>query len=112
MNDAEQARKRATATYDAAADAYDDPANALWDGFGRRTIERIGRRPGERVLDVCCGSGASAIPAAQAVGTKGSVLGIDLSTKLLDLARGKAKAAGLANVELRGGDMLDLQLPD
>jgi ubiquinone/menaquinone biosynthesis C-methylase UbiE len=108
----DDAKARATATYDAAADAYDDAANTFWDRFGRRTIDRLQLRPGERVLDVCCGSGASAIPAAEAVGPMGSVLGIDLATKLLDLARAKAVARGLANVEFRTGDMLRLGLPD
>lgn len=107
-----EAKAKATATYNAAADAYDDPANSFWARFGRRTIDRLRLAPGECVLDVCCGSGASAIPAAQAVGPKGSVLGIDLAAKLLDLARAKAAAGGLANVEFRTGDMLRLGLPD
>jgi hypothetical protein len=32
------AKARATATYNAAADSYDDPANSFWERFGRRTI--------------------------------------------------------------------------
>jgi len=101
------ARQRALTTYDAAADRYDDPANSFWDRFGRRTVERLGLRPGERVLDVCCGSGASALPAAQAVGATGRVLGVDLSERLLALARRKAAEAGLAQCEFRAGDLLD-----
>jgi ubiquinone/menaquinone biosynthesis C-methylase UbiE len=107
----DDARARAAATYDAAADAYDDPANSFWARFGRRTIERLALRDGEHVLDVCCGSGASAIPAAEAVGARGSVLGVDLAERLLRLARAKAHGKGLRNVEFRAGDMLDLGLP-
>jgi ubiquinone/menaquinone biosynthesis C-methylase UbiE len=102
---------RAAATYNAAADAYEDTANSFWDRFGRRTIERLALERGANVLDVCCGSGASAIPAAQAVGTEGSVLGVDLAQGLLDIARGKAALRGLQNVEFRAADMLDLGLP-
>jgi ubiquinone/menaquinone biosynthesis C-methylase UbiE len=105
------AQARASATYNAAADFYDDAANAFWDRFGRRTIERLHLSPGARVLDVCCGSGASAIPAAEAVGPKGSVVGVDLAERLLDLARTKARDRGLHHVEFRMGDMLDLRLP-
>ena len=112
MNPTDDARARASATYNAAADAYDDAANSFWDRFGRRTIERLDLKRGGVVLDVCCGSGASAIPAAQAVGPQGSVLGIDLAEKLLEIARTKAKAGGLENVEFRIGDMLDLGLPE
>jgi ubiquinone/menaquinone biosynthesis C-methylase UbiE len=105
------AKARATATYNAAADSYDDTANSFWERFGRRTIERLHLQPGARVLDVCCGSGASAIAAAQKVGPEGFVLGIDLAEKLLERARSKATKHGLLNVEFRVGDMLDLRVP-
>jgi SAM-dependent methyltransferase len=65
---------------------------------------------GGRVLDVCCGSGASAIPAADAVGPQGFVLGVDLVDNLLTLARAKAKEPRSLNTEFRVGDLLDLQL--
>jgi ubiquinone/menaquinone biosynthesis C-methylase UbiE len=107
----EDARTRAAATYNAAADAYDDPANSFWDRFGGATIERLHVPRGARVLDVCCGSGASAIPAAEAVAPEGSVIGIDLAENLLALARAKAKKRGLRNIEFRSGDMLNLGLP-
>ncbi len=111
MNRLDEARDRATSTYNAAADSYDDAANSFWDRFGRRTIEQLDLRRGADVLDVCCGSGASAIPAAQAVGPEGTVLGVDLAQRLLEAARAKAGGRGLQNVEFRVGDMLDLGLP-
>jgi ubiquinone/menaquinone biosynthesis C-methylase UbiE len=107
----EDARNSAAAAYEAAADHYDDPTNAYWERAGRRTIERLGLGPGARVLDVCCGSGASAIPAAERVGPSGSVLGVDLAENLLALARAKARSRGLAHAEFRAGDMLELGLP-
>jgi hypothetical protein len=66
MTTPEDAKARAAATYNAAADFFDDPANSFWDRFGRATIERLRPRPGERFLDVCCGGGASALAAAEA----------------------------------------------
>jgi len=105
------AKARAISTYDAAADSYDNPANSFWERFGRRTIERLHLQPGARVLDVCCGSGASAIPAAEKVGPEGFVLGVDLAEKLLERGRSKATKRGLQNLEFRVGDMLDLRLP-
>jgi ubiquinone/menaquinone biosynthesis C-methylase UbiE len=107
----DEVRAKAAATYNAAADRYDDPANIFWERFGRSTVERLRLAPGLRVLDVCCGSGASALPAAVLVGPTGSVLGIDLAEKLLGLARTKAAERGLENTEFRLGDMLDLRLP-
>ena len=107
----DEAKARATITYNAAADSYDDPENSFWERFGRRTIERLNLRPGTRVLDVCCGSGASAIPAADKVGPEGFLLGVDLAEKLLERARSKATKRGLHNLEFRLGDMLNLGLP-
>lgn len=112
MNDHEQAMARATAAYNAAADHFDHPANTFWDRYGRATIERLGLQPGAIVLDVCSGSGASAIPAAERVGPLGRVLGVDLADNLLRLARTKALRAGLANIEFRTGDFLSLGLAD
>jgi ubiquinone/menaquinone biosynthesis C-methylase UbiE len=105
------AQARAAATYDAAADHFDHEANSFWDRFGRRTLQHAGVGPGARVLDACCGSGASAIPAAQAVGRTGSVLGVDLSERLLERARTKAAAAGSHHATFRRADVLDLGLP-
>jgi len=107
----DDARSKAAATYNAAADRYDDPANAFWERFGRATVDRLHLAPGSRVLDVCCGSGASALPAAAAVGSEGSVVGIDVATNMLELARAKAARQGLRNIEFREGDLLGLQLP-
>ena len=98
---------RAATTYNAASDYYDDPANSFWERFGRRTVARLDLSPGTRILDVCCGSGASAIPAAETVGSGGFVLGVDLAENLLELARRKAKQCGLRNLAFSAGDMLD-----
>jgi ubiquinone/menaquinone biosynthesis C-methylase UbiE len=108
----EDAKVRAAATYDAASDSYDHPANSFWNRYGRRTVERLQLQPGARILDVCCGSGASAIPAAETVGASGHVLGIDLAENLLALARRKAEQRGLGHVDFRIGDMLDLRLAE
>ena len=112
MPTTDEARAKAAATYNAAADSYDDPQNSFWARFGRSTIDKLNLQPGQRLLDVCCGSGASAIPAAEKVGPDGFVLGVDLSEKLLALARAKADKRQLHNIEFRVGDMLDLRLPD
>src|ERR1700752_5245724 len=112
MSELEDAKKKAATTYNAASDYYDHPANTFWERYGRRTVERLGLAPGERVLDVCCGSGASAIPAAEIVGTDGAVVGVDLAENLLDLARAKAKQRGLKNIHFQSGDLMHLALED
>lgn len=107
----EEAIARITSTFNSAADSFDAPALSFWHRFGQKTIDRLSLNPGNRVLDVCCGTGASAIPAAKYVGSTGSVLGVDLSERLLNLARTKAKDQGLANIEFQVGDFENLGLP-
>jgi SAM-dependent methyltransferase len=101
----------AAAAYNAAADRYDDPRLSFWERFGRRTIERLGLEPGMRVLDVCCGSGASALVAAERVGPAGRVLGVDLAANLVSRARVKARIRRLDNVEFQVGDFERLDVP-
>ena len=112
MTTPDDAKAKAATTYNAAADYYDDPANSFWERFGRATVERLRLPLGSRVLDVCCGTGASALPAAEMVGPQGFVLGIDLAANLLELARTKAAKRGLMNTQFRVGDLLDMHLSD
>ena len=107
----ETARLKAESTYNSAADTFDAEPLGFWDRTGRRTVERLALQSGAHVLDVCSGTGASAIPAAEAVGPQGSVLATDLSASLLALGRAKAGAAGLQNVDFLRADMTALGLP-
>jgi ubiquinone/menaquinone biosynthesis C-methylase UbiE len=103
---------RASRTYGAAADHYRRAALSFWDRFGAATVSRLRLAPGGTVLDLCCGAGASAIPAARAVGPGGSVLGIDVAAPLLELARARAADEELANIGFRLGDATRTGLPD
>ena len=96
---------RYAAVYDAAADWFDAAPLAFWDHTGTRTVDLIRLRPGETVLDVGCGTGASALRASRQVGSEGQVVGIDVAERLLARARAKAKDLGLSNVEFRHLDM-------
>jgi SAM-dependent methyltransferase len=54
--------------------------------------------PGERVLDVGCGPGATALPIAAAVGATGHVTGIDIAEPMLGLLRQRIAAQGIINL--------------
>jgi ubiquinone/menaquinone biosynthesis C-methylase UbiE len=101
-------RNGAAAVYDVAADYFEAAALSCWDRFSRRTVDRLRLPRGARVLDVCCGCGGSAVPAAEAVGATGRVLGIDLADGLIARARLKAARGNLTNVEFRVGDLATL----
>jgi SAM-dependent methyltransferase len=55
--------------------------------FGQLALEEAAPRPGERVLDVGCGTGQTTADLARAVGPQGHVLGVDVSETLLAVAR-------------------------
>ena len=65
---------------------------------------------GDRVLDVGCGFGDTAIKLAQRVGPTGEVVGIDCCDAFLDYARRDAQASGLANLSFMRGDA-EIALP-
>jgi len=102
-------RARVAATYTAAADHFD--SLPFWHHFGRRTVDRLRLQPGARVLDLCCGTGASALPAAEAVGPRGSVLGVDLTDALVQQARARAAALGLGQATFQCADVESLTFP-
>ena len=104
--------RRAARTYGAAADHYSMPALGFWDRFGTATVSGLPLAAGHAVLDLCCGAGASAIPAARIVGPTGRVIGIDVAEPLLEIARARAAVEGLANIEFRYGDATRTMLPD
>lgn len=92
------------AVFDAAKAEYAEVAPLIWDPAGQCTVEFAKPAPGERVLDACCGAGASAIPAAEAVGPGGAVDAVDLAAGLLAQGRERAAAAGLSNIAFHEAD--------
>src|SRR3989449_7301409 len=62
--------------------------------LGERAMDRAGIAPGERVIDVGCGCGDTTIALGGRVGPAGLVLGIDISSPMLERAAQTARAAG------------------
>ncbi len=84
--------------------AFQDAIDRQIGPLGRLAMERVGVQRGERVLDVGCGCGHTTLEIARRVGPDGSVLGIDLSTAMLEQLSTSVRAAGLANVRTLNGD--------
>ena len=79
--------------------------------LGRMAMERAAIRLGERVLDVGCGCGDTTLELAKRVGREGSVVGIDVSTPMLERALESARAAEIANVAFWNADAQTHPLP-
>ncbi|MGD1837912.1 MAG: class I SAM-dependent methyltransferase [Nitrososphaeraceae archaeon] len=95
-------------TYNCASDHYDDSPLSFWNYHSNKTIQYLHLQKGFTVLDLGCGSGASAIVSAKKVGNSGKVIGIDIAEKMLDLARKKAEDNNLVNIEFINRDMTNL----
>ena len=92
--------------FDRVAKQYDS-TEALFSGpIAARLVSVAGVRPGDRVLDVGCGTGSALIRAAVDAGPGGHVTGVDASQRMLDGARAKAAEAGVS-VTLVTGDAVD-----
>lgn len=75
--------------------AYNDWLDERTEAYGRAALEAAAPWPGEAVLDIGCGAGATSFELARAVGPGGAVTGIDISAPLLGRARERAAALGL-----------------
>jgi SAM-dependent methyltransferase len=74
----------------------------------RTAFRKIGMKPGWRVIDCGCGPLGALAVMAEMVGPKGRVVGIDFSEPAVQRARSIASTLGLDNVEVRVGDVHDV----
>lgn len=100
------------------ADTPVNPNKALWEKgdftriassmrrSGESLVDGLGIRPGMKVLDLGCGDGTTAIPAAR-LGAQ--VLGVDIASNLVRAGNRRARDEGVANCRVVEGDACDLQ---
>jgi ubiquinone/menaquinone biosynthesis C-methylase UbiE len=99
-----------------------NPNQALWEKgdftciaatmreSGEALVQRIGVKKGMQVLDLGCGDGTTALPAAK---LGADVVGVDIARNLVDAGNKRAAEHGLTNLKFQQGDATNLQgLPD
>jgi SAM-dependent methyltransferase len=79
--------------------------------LGLAAMDRLGPAPGDAVLDIGCGCGDTSLELAARVGPGGRVTGLDVSAPMLEVARGRAEAAGAQNLAFRQADVQVADLP-
>ena len=95
-----------------------NPNKALWEkgdftriassmrGSGEALVNGLNIRRGTKVLDLGCGDGTTALPAAR---LGADVLGVDIAANLVEAGRQRAAAEGLANCRFQEGDASNLE---
>ena len=86
----EERYQRFAATYDGTMSWLDDIRDA--------SFEHLGLKPGESVLDLGCGTGISFERLHREVGPEGRIIGVELSSEMLKLARQRVELKGWTNV--------------
>src|SRR5215469_15658934 len=95
-----------------------NPNKALWEKgdftriaasmreSGEALVNGLGIHAGLEVLDLGCGDGTTALPAA---GLGANVLGVDIASNLVAAGNARARSLGVANCRFQEGDATDLR---
>ncbi len=97
------------AVFHRVADTYDNVGVPWFRPIAAGLIAELAVQPGERALDIGCGRGAALMPLADAVGPTGTVLGIDLAPRMVQLTA--ADIADRPHVQVQLGNATAPNLP-
>jgi SAM-dependent methyltransferase len=103
--------ERVVRLWERAADSY-ETVLPYFGPMSERLAAVAEIQPGERILDVGCGKGASLVPAALATGPDGWAVGVDIVPGMVDAARAALAAAGCRNGDAVVMDGAALEFPD
>ena len=76
-----------------------------------RAVQQLGLRPGDRVVDIACGTGLNFPLLEEAIGPDGSIIGVDLTDAMLAQAQDRIEKEGWTNVSLVQADAADFDFP-
>ncbi|TMD69576.1 MAG: methyltransferase domain-containing protein, partial [Chloroflexi bacterium] len=79
MSNNDTQKEQIAGLYHRVASAYGHVGPSIFAYAGRHLVERIGMAEGTQVLDVGAGRGANLFPAAETIGPRGQVIGVDLA---------------------------------
>ena len=86
--------------------------NPIRRRYMRPVLDRVGIRPGERVLELGPGPGTFTLDAARRVGPEGQIIAVDIQPEMIAQVERRVRGAGLSNVEVHVASAYDLPLDD
>jgi len=86
--------------------------NPIRRRYMRPVLDRVGIRPGERVLELRPGPGVFTVDAARRVGSEGRLIAVDIQPEMIAQVEQRVQEAGLTNVETHVASAYDLPLDD
>jgi SAM-dependent methyltransferase len=89
----------------------DNPINQRLSGK-KTAVERMGLRPGQRILELGPGPGRLLLPAAQRILPGGEAVGIDIQPRMIERLNARAKQAGITNLTAIHGDASQPHVPE
>jgi len=108
--------KNYSTSYESASNRYDIIIKLFQAGRDRihrlRALKLAGLKEGDRVLDLCCGSGLSLDATQRIIGPTGRIIAVDASSQMLELAKKRAKKKNWHNVTFIHSDIENLQISE
>jgi demethylmenaquinone methyltransferase/2-methoxy-6-polyprenyl-1,4-benzoquinol methylase len=108
VTDEHVARLQTRAFYDRISRIYDLFADSSEHAVRDLGVRALGASPGQRILEIGCGTGHALVALADAVGQRGHVYGVDIAAGMIDVARSRVRSAGLQNVSFTIDDASSL----
>jgi len=104
-------------SYDTGAKYYDFAVRlygliGIRKAYRIRAVKLLGLQPGDRAVELGCGTGLNFPFIVEQIGPEGGLIGVDISPKMLAYARERVEREGWKNIELVQSDIVAYKFPD
>ncbi len=102
--------RRRAKWYDFTAQLYYLAGFREW-AYRKKAVAALALKPGDTVVELCCGTGLNFDLFEKAVGQAGRIIGVDITDSMLSVARERVRVNGWSNVELLHADAARFRFP-
>ena len=98
--------------WDKAAIYYEDSWQQQLKPAQDKLMEMANLQPGEKLIDIACGTGLVSFPAAEKLGPNGFVLATDISDEMVKICTETAGERNISNIQFKRMDAEELEVPE